>query len=65
MDLRSLQLTGGIANIAMFLEYIMTRMSELTSLELVIWDPPDIAFVYFLYLYCIYLGLIDERILSL
>ncbi|KAI9461743.1 hypothetical protein HD554DRAFT_2290368 [Boletus coccyginus] len=39
-DLRSLQLTGEVANIAVFLKHIT---SELTSLELVIEDPPDMA----------------------
>ncbi|KAI9571737.1 hypothetical protein HD554DRAFT_2016405 [Boletus coccyginus] len=39
-DLRSLQLTGEVANIAIFLKHIT---SELTSLELVIEDPPDMA----------------------
>ncbi|KAF9229080.1 hypothetical protein BS17DRAFT_2509 [Gyrodon lividus] len=39
-DLRSLQLTGEVANIAVFLKHIT---SELTDLELVIEDPPDMA----------------------
>ncbi|KIJ65012.1 hypothetical protein HYDPIDRAFT_89220 [Hydnomerulius pinastri MD-312] len=39
-DLRNLQLTGEVANIAVFLKHIA---SELTSLELVIEDPPDMA----------------------
>ncbi|KAF9244524.1 hypothetical protein BU15DRAFT_41765 [Melanogaster broomeanus] len=39
-DLRSLQLTGEVANIAVFLKHIT---SELTTLELVIEDPPDIT----------------------
>lgn len=38
--LRSLQLTGEVANIAVFLKHLT---SELTSLELVIEDPPDMA----------------------
>ncbi|KIJ21935.1 hypothetical protein PAXINDRAFT_65363 [Paxillus involutus ATCC 200175] len=39
-DLRSLQLTGEVANIAVFLKHLT---SELINLELVIEDPPDMA----------------------
>ena len=39
-DLQSLHLTGEVANIVVFLKHLT---SELTSLELVIEDPPDMA----------------------